>query len=154
MSQDVFHMWMDQATDCLPSIIAIHDDTCIYGHTPEKHDQHLLQLIDIASGSLRLLSMAQCSLPRACSWIPSKSKPSRTFLPLTPRLRFIPSPDWSTTCNSSFLVCSQKQCSCMNSLLSWTGIHLQMQLSSASKPGSARPCSMQLLHNMTNLSLS
>ena len=26
MSQDIFQMWMDQATDCLPSIIAIHDE--------------------------------------------------------------------------------------------------------------------------------
>ena len=26
MSQDIFQMQMDQATDCLPSIIAIHDD--------------------------------------------------------------------------------------------------------------------------------
>ena len=38
MSQGVFQMQMDQATDCLPGIIAIHDDICIYGHTPEEHD--------------------------------------------------------------------------------------------------------------------
>ena len=34
MSQDVFQMWMDQATGYLPGIIAMHDDICIYGHTP------------------------------------------------------------------------------------------------------------------------
>ena len=28
---------MDQATDCLPSITAIHDDICTFGHTPEEH---------------------------------------------------------------------------------------------------------------------
>ena len=31
ISQDIFQMWMDQATDCLPSIIAIHDDICMFG---------------------------------------------------------------------------------------------------------------------------
>ena len=36
---------MDQATECLPGIIAIHDDICIYSHCPEEHDQHLLQLM-------------------------------------------------------------------------------------------------------------
>ena len=39
MSQDVFVMCMDQVTDHLPSISAIHDDICIYGHPPEEHDQ-------------------------------------------------------------------------------------------------------------------
>ena len=38
MSQDIFQMQMDQATDHLPGLIAIHDDICIYGHTPEEHD--------------------------------------------------------------------------------------------------------------------
>ena len=41
MSQDVFQMWMDQATDCLPGIIAIHDDICVFSHTPEEHGEHL-----------------------------------------------------------------------------------------------------------------
>ena len=36
MSQEVFQMWMDQATDHLPSIMTIHDDICIYGHTPRS----------------------------------------------------------------------------------------------------------------------
>ena len=31
MSQDVFQMRMDQITDRLPGVIAIHDDICIYG---------------------------------------------------------------------------------------------------------------------------
>ena len=44
MSQDVFQIQIDQATDCLPSIIAIHDNICIYGHTPEEYDEHLLCL--------------------------------------------------------------------------------------------------------------
>ena len=42
MSQDVFQMQMDQATDCLPGIIVIHDDICMFGRTPEVHDEHLL----------------------------------------------------------------------------------------------------------------
>ena len=48
MSQDIFQMWMDQATDHLHSIIAIHDDICMFGHTPEKHDEHLLHLMESA----------------------------------------------------------------------------------------------------------
>ena len=39
---------MDQATDCLPSIIAIHDNICMFGHTPEEHDEHLLHFIESA----------------------------------------------------------------------------------------------------------
>ena len=38
MSQDIFQMQMDQATDNLPSIIAIHDNIYIFSHTPEEHD--------------------------------------------------------------------------------------------------------------------
>ena len=104
MSQDVLQMWMDQATDCLPSIIAIHDDICIYGHTPEepwhtysswcrqpKNMALSSTVLSVTSGSLRLASMVQCSLPKACSQITPKSKPSKTFLPLTPRLSFSPS---------------------------------------------------------------
>ena len=48
MSQDIFQMWMDQVTDCLPSIIAIHDDIWIYSCTPEEHDQYLLKLMKTA----------------------------------------------------------------------------------------------------------
>ena len=39
---------MDQATDHLPGIIAIHDDLCIFIHTPEEHDEHLLCLMETA----------------------------------------------------------------------------------------------------------
>ena len=38
MSQDVFQMQMDQATDYLPSIIATDDDKYINGCTPKEHD--------------------------------------------------------------------------------------------------------------------
>ena len=49
MSQDMFQMRMDQITNRLPGVIAIHDDTCIYGKTQEQHDKHLLQLLKTAS---------------------------------------------------------------------------------------------------------
>ena len=42
MSQDVFQMPMDQATDCLPGIITIHDDICIFSHTHEEHNEPLV----------------------------------------------------------------------------------------------------------------
>ena len=40
MSQDVFQMWMDQITDRLPGIIAIHDDICVYG----KEQQNMTKI--------------------------------------------------------------------------------------------------------------
>ena len=47
MSQDVFQMQMDQITNRLPGIIAIHDDICVYGKDTTKHD-NLLQLMKTA----------------------------------------------------------------------------------------------------------
>ena len=49
MSHDIFQMHMDQVTDGLPNIIAIHDDICIYSLTLEEHDWHLLKLIQTAA---------------------------------------------------------------------------------------------------------
>ena len=45
MLQDVFQMWMDQITNRLPGIIAIHDDICVYGNGSTEHDNNLLKLI-------------------------------------------------------------------------------------------------------------
>ena len=94
---------MDQATDCLPGIIAIHDDICIFGHTPKAHDEHLLHPMETAKDHNIIFNSAKCHigkpqiafyggvlLPRACSQIPPKSKPPRTFLPLTQRQSFSP----------------------------------------------------------------
>ena len=106
---------MDQATDHLPGIITIHNDICVFGHTPEEHDHHLLCLMEtttehgiifnsasVKSGSLRLPSMMQCSLPSACGQTPPKSKPSQaklqSFLGLINYLQpFIPSLSAKTT---------------------------------------------------------
>ena len=50
MSQDIFQMLqMDQITDRLPGIIAIHDDIYVYGRDSTEHDRNLLQLMQIAS---------------------------------------------------------------------------------------------------------
>ena len=48
MAQDIFQMRMDQITERLPGIIAIHDDICVFGMTQEQHDKHLLQLLKTA----------------------------------------------------------------------------------------------------------
>ena len=45
MAQDVFQMRMDQITERLPGITAIHDDICVFGKTQQQHDKHLLQLL-------------------------------------------------------------------------------------------------------------
>ena len=46
MLQDVFQMQMDQVTDRLPGIIAIHTDICHLQKTQEQLDKHLLQLMN------------------------------------------------------------------------------------------------------------
>ena len=62
MSQDVFQMQMDQATYCLPSIIAIHDDICIFSHTLEEHDWHLLHLMETAKEHGIVFNSTKCQL--------------------------------------------------------------------------------------------
>ena len=49
MSQDVFQMWMDQITNRLPGIIAIHDDICVYGKDTAEQNRNLLQLMQTAT---------------------------------------------------------------------------------------------------------
>ena len=49
MSQDVFQMHMDQLTDRLPGIIAIHDDICVYGKTQDQHNKNLLPTYENSS---------------------------------------------------------------------------------------------------------
>ena len=53
---------MDQATDCLPSIITIHDDTCMFGHTPEEHDEHLLCLMESAKTHGIVFNSTKCHI--------------------------------------------------------------------------------------------
>ena len=62
MSQDVFQMQMDQATDCLPGIIAIHDDICIISCTPKEHDWHLLHLMETAKEHGIVFNSAKCQI--------------------------------------------------------------------------------------------
>ena len=103
MSQDIFQMQMDQATDCLPGIITIHDNICMFSCTPEEHDEHLLHLMESAKThgivfnstkchirQPQIAFMVQFSLARACGQTPPKSRPYKTFLPLTHRLCFSP----------------------------------------------------------------
>ena len=62
MSQDVFQMWMDQATDHSPNIIAIHDDICIIGHTPEEYVEPLLCLMHSAKDHGIISNSAKCHI--------------------------------------------------------------------------------------------
>ena len=48
MSQNVFQMHMDQITNRLPGIIAIHYDICVYGKDTTEHDNNLLKLMQTA----------------------------------------------------------------------------------------------------------
>ena len=69
MAQDIFQMRMDQITERLPGIIAIHNDICVFGKTQEQHDKHLLQLLKTASAKGIVFDSRQCQI----------SKPQITF---------------------------------------------------------------------------
>ena len=69
MAQDVFQMRMDQITERLPGVTAIHDDICVFGKTQEQHDKHLLQLLKTGSARGLVLNSRKCQI----------SKPQITF---------------------------------------------------------------------------
>ena len=54
-------MRMDQITDMLPGVIAIHNDICIFGKTQE-HDKHPLQLLKTASASGLEFNSRKCQI--------------------------------------------------------------------------------------------
>ena len=60
MSQDVFQMHMDQITNRLPGIIAIHNDICVYSKTREEHDTNLLQFMKTASKNGLVFNSHKC----------------------------------------------------------------------------------------------
>ena len=62
MSQDVFQMCMDQITDRLHGIIAIHDHICVYSKTREEHNTNLLQLLKTASKNGLVFNSHKCSI--------------------------------------------------------------------------------------------
>ena len=53
---------MGQARDYLPGIIAIHDNICIFNHTSEEHDQHLLCLMETAKEHGAVFNSAKCQI--------------------------------------------------------------------------------------------
>ena len=62
MSQDVFQMQMDQITNRLPGIIAIHDDICVYGKDITEHDKNLLKLMQTAQDHGLVFNSNKCSI--------------------------------------------------------------------------------------------
>ena len=62
ISQDIFQMQMDQATEHLPGIITIHDDICMFGCTPEEHDEHLLHLMESAKIQGIVFNSTKCQI--------------------------------------------------------------------------------------------
>ena len=62
MSQDVFQMQMDQITNRLPGIIAIHDDICAYGKDTTEHDKNLLKLMQTAEDYGLVFNSNKCSI--------------------------------------------------------------------------------------------
>ena len=62
VSQDIFQMWMDQMTDRLPGIIAIHDDICVYGKDTTEHENNLLKLMQKAQEHGLVFNSSKCSI--------------------------------------------------------------------------------------------
>ena len=62
MSQDVFQMWMDQITNRLPGVMAIHDDICVFGKDTAEHDYNLLQLMKTAQGHGLVFNSSKCAI--------------------------------------------------------------------------------------------
>ena len=62
MSQDVFQMCMDQITNRLSGIIAIHNDICVYGKTRKEHNTNLLQVMKTASKNGLVFNSHKCSI--------------------------------------------------------------------------------------------
>ena len=62
MSQDIFQMWMDQITDRLPGIIAIHDDICVYGKDTTEDNNNLLKLMQTAQDHGLVFNSNNCSI--------------------------------------------------------------------------------------------
>ena len=65
MSQDVFQMQMDQITNRLPSVIAIHDDICVFGKDTKEHDYNLLQLMKTAQGHGLVFNSSKCAIHKS-----------------------------------------------------------------------------------------
>ena len=55
-------MRMDQITDRLPGIIAIHDDICVYGKDIIEHDHNLLQLMNTAQDQALVFNSSKCAI--------------------------------------------------------------------------------------------
>ena len=62
MSQDIFQMQMDQITDSIPGIIAIHDDICVYGKNTAEHNRNLLQLMQTATQQGLVFNSSKCAI--------------------------------------------------------------------------------------------
>ena len=62
VSQLVFQIQMDQITNRLPGIIAIHDDICVYGKDTTEHDKNLLKLMQTAQDHGLVFNSNKCSI--------------------------------------------------------------------------------------------
>ena len=101
MSQDVFQMQMDQFTNRLSGIIAIHDDICVYGRDTTEHERNPLQLMQTTSQGF-LFKSSKCSIhqpqisfygavfmAKGMKPDPAKVKLCKTLLPLKLQLNSI-----------------------------------------------------------------
>ena len=166
MSQDIFQMQMDQPTGISPSIITIHDDICIFGHTSEEHDGHLLLLMKTAQEHGIVFNSTKCQIRQPQIAFYGMVFTAQGMWPDASKiqaLQDLPTPNSQAKLQSflglinylqpSIPSLSAKTIVLMNSLLSGTGTPQQVQLSSTSKPGSVRPSSRLPWCTMTGLNL-
>ena len=62
MSQDVFQMCMDQVTDCLARIIAVHNDVCICSQTADEYGRHLILLMQTILKNGIIFKSSKCRI--------------------------------------------------------------------------------------------
>ena len=56
---------MDQITDRLPGVIAIHNDICVFGKDTAEHDYNLLQLMKTAQDHGLVFNSSQCAIGKS-----------------------------------------------------------------------------------------
>ena len=62
ISQDIFHMRMDDIVAQCPSVLAIHDDVFIYGKNNRDHDANIINLFNVAQKEGLVFNSKKCAI--------------------------------------------------------------------------------------------
>ena len=65
VSQDIFQQRMDTILDQCTNAVGIADDICVFSKTKEEHNQHLLQLMEVARKSGLVFNSSKCNIKKS-----------------------------------------------------------------------------------------